>query len=410
MTARAFLFDDERARRWLPFTVTRPAGELLFGTETLRARSERVFGLRFVAHITRAALVGFEEEGSPPCLADGAVGSDGDRIFLSSRFVPQERETLPSCDEATVFVAFDSTAACEEVVGAWLPDGTPTPPSLLAMREEGWPKVQLQGQILDDLWELQDHNPGQIRRDASYRFENVSLPGGVHRLGDGLVSLGAGAEVEPGVFVDARNGPVILAAGTSVHGPARLTGPLYLGPGSVILGGAIGVSSIGPVCKVRGEVDTSIILGFTNKAHDGLLTCSVLGRWVNLGAGTITSDLKNNYSDVRALIRGDTIDTGRIKVGALLGDHVRTGIGTLLTTGAVVEAGSNLFGGGVSPRYLPPFSWASHGNYAEYGIDSFLVTAEVMMARRKVELNEGMKRLYRRAHRETAPLRKGRGS
>ena len=159
----------------------------------------------------------------------------------------------------------------------------------------------------------------------------------------------------------------------------------------ITFGGPVGFSSIGPVCKVRGEIDTSVLVGYCNKAHDGYLGHALLGRWVNLGALTTNSDLKNNYSSVRLRLGTDEIDSGLIKVGAFLGDHVKTGIGTLLNTGAVVGAGSNLFGGRMPPKYVPPFSWGEGDQLEEYRVDKFLATAEIAMRRRGVELSEGMR-------------------
>ena len=219
--------------------------------------------------------------------------------------------------------------------------------------------------------------------------------------------MGEGARIEPGAIFDTTNGPVILAAGARVRSPCRIAGPAYVGPGSTVLGGVLEDVSIGPVCKVRGEVESTVLVGYANKAHNGFLGHSVVGCWVNLGAMTTNSDLKNTYGPVRTRAGGRTMDTGLTKAGSLLGDHVRTGIGTLLNTGTVVGAGSSLFGGGMPPRDVPPFSWGGRRGLAEYDIDRFLVAAARVMARRGVDLTAGMRRLYRRAFADTAPLRSG---
>jgi len=219
--------------------------------------------------------------------------------------------------------------------------------------------------------------------------------------------MGEGAVIEPGAVLDTTNGPVILAAGARVQAPCRVVGPAFVGPGSVVLGGVLENVGIGAACKVRGEVESTVFAGFANKAHDGFLGHAVVGRWVNLGAMTTNSDLKNTYGSVRARVAGRTTRTGLTKAGCLLGDHVRTGIGTLLNTGTVVGAGSSLFGGGMPPRDVPPFSWGGRRELAEYDIDRFLETAARVMARRGVDLTAGMRRLYRRAFRDTARLRSG---
>ena len=396
MTARLFLFDDDAARRWQPFTLTRPAGEILFGTESLRARAERVLRLKCEGHLAGDLLLGFDEPGAPPCLTPDMIGDAGDRLFLSSRLVPSVATRTHR--RPTVLVAGS------EPVGAWVPAGIEAPPTLFAGAWPEWPRAPLDGTVLGSVWELMEANPDRIRRDGD-RFPDDPLPAHVRRLGGGRVALGPGARIDPGAVLDTTDGPVILADGARLQAPCRVTGPVYVGPGSTVLGGAIRSSGIGPACKVRGEVESTVIFGYANKAHDGFLGHSVVGRWVNLGAMTSNSDLKHTYGSVRIELGGGRVDTGLTKVGCFLGDHVRTGIGTLLDTGTVIGAGSAIFGGGMPPRHVPPFSWTGRGEPAEYDIERFLKTAARVMARRQVELTEGMRRLYRATFSETAPLR-----
>ena len=200
-----------------------------------------------------------------------------------------------------------------------------------------------------------------------------------------------------------------MDSGARVQAPCRIVGPAYIGRRSLVLGGFLENVGIGPVCKVRGEVESTVFLGFANKAHDGFLGHSVVGQWVNLGAMTSNSDLKNTYGTVRVEVDGQMIDTGLTKAGCLLGDHVRTGIGTLLDTGTTLGAGSSLFGGGIMPRDVPPFSWGGARGLVEHGIDRFLETAARAMARRGGDLTARTRSLYRRAFADTAPLRSGKG-
>lgn len=397
MAARLFLFDDPVARDWLPFSLTRPAGELLFGTRTLRARAERAWGLACEGHLSTEALLDFEEADAPPCVTPAQIGTAGDRLLLSSRF---------ACDEGGGFDAPTVLTDGSETVGAWIPHGTPLPPHLLAGRSPRWRRAALAGTLLGSPWELMNANGDRVRADAR-DLPDDDLPRRVHRVGRGRVSIGEGAVIEPGVVLDTTDGPVILAEGARVQGPCRIAGPAYVGPGSVVLGGVFENVSIGPVCKVRGEVESTVFTGFANKAHDGFLGHSVVGRWVNLGAMTTNSDLKNTYGTVRARIGGRTIDTGLTKAGCLLGDHVRTGIGTLLNTGSVIGAGASVFGGGMPPGDVPPFSWGGQAGLGEYDIGRFLDVAARVMARRGVALTAGGRRLYQRAFADTAPLRSG---
>jgi UDP-N-acetylglucosamine diphosphorylase/glucosamine-1-phosphate N-acetyltransferase len=407
---RLFLFDDGRARRWAPFTLTRPAGELLYGCMTLRERAERVFGAKCLGHLTRRALTGFDEPGAAPAATLQSVGTGGRRILLSSR-AALDLGTGPAGVELPNEFARITVAGSP--AGWVLPDGAPLPSELwirdASTAAKSGPSLDLPGLMLTSPWDLVTQNADRIRRDAAALGVGSDVPAGVIRLGEGGISLGQQAEIEPGVYVDTRQGPVVLAEGVRVEGPARLTGPLYVGARTRILGGSVGISSIGPVSIVRGEVSDSVLLGFVNKAHDGYIGHSLVGRWVNLGAFTTNSDLKNNYGFVRVWTPDGETDTGLLKVGCFLGDHVKTGIGTTLSTGTVVGAGTNVFGGVMPPTMVPPFSWGEGAELSPHRLDKFLATAERAMARRGQTLTPGVRRVLETAWHETAGQRPSRG-
>ncbi len=399
---RLYLFDDRRARRWAPFTLTRPAGEILFGCMTLRERAERVLGVPCAAHLSRHALVGFDEPGGALAIGVDELPLDTTRVLLSSRAVLDFQPVSLPPGPATLVV--DGHRA-----GWVLPPGAPRP-SELWLRDpntapaEG-PEVRLEGRFLGRPWHVVEHNAERIAADVHALWPDDDAPAGVHRVGDHPVSLGEGASIEPGVHLDLRDGPIRIDDGGRVEGPGRLTGPLFVGRGSTVFGGAVGTSSIGPVCLVRGELAHSVLLGFVNKAHDGHLGHALVGRWVNLGAFTTNSDLKNNYRAVRVWTPEGEKDTGLLKVGCFLGDHVKTGIGTVLNTGTIVGAGSNLFGGAMPPTVVPPFSWGAGRDLRDHRLDKFLETASVVMARRGEEMTPGMEQIFRVAWSATAGRR-----
>jgi UDP-N-acetylglucosamine diphosphorylase/glucosamine-1-phosphate N-acetyltransferase len=167
-----------------------------------------------------------------------------------------------------------------------------------------------------------------------------------------------------------------------------------------LLGGSFTAVSVGPACKVRGELEETIVLGHSNKAHDGFIGHSLIGRWVNLGANTTNSDLKNNYSSVRVWTPAGERDTGERKIGCFVGDHAKTAIGTLLNTGTVVGPGANLFGSGMPPKYVRPFSWG--GGLALHDLARFLDTARVVMERRGESLSAGSERVLRAVWQQSA--------
>jgi hypothetical protein len=170
-----------------------------------------------------------------------------------------------------------------------------------------------------------------------------------------------------------------------VRSGTRLEGPTFIGPGSEILGGTVHQCSIGPRCKIRGEIANTTVLGYANKAHDGYVGHSVIGRWVNLGAGTTTSNLKNTYGPIRLRIGDTDIETHRQLLGTLFGDHAKTAIGTMLSTGAAIGFGANLFDVAGAAKYVPPLAW---GERARMDRDGFLKTATRVMPRRQVEVTE----------------------
>lgn len=382
-------------------TLTRPAGELLFGCLTLRERAERLVGLPCTGHLSRSDLHGFDEPGAAPVVSLDEVVEEGTRIFLSSRAILDFGALeLPSARRRLVVDG--------QPVGWIVPEGDPLP-TTAELKDPGRSKagdvLELPGTLLEHLWELVAGNARRIAADVAELWPGDTDVPGVHRFGEGNVSLAEGAEIEPGVHVDVRSGPVRLAEGARVEGPARISGPLYVGRDSTVLGGTVGTSSIGPVCLVRGEVAESILLGYVNKAHHGHLGHAYLGRWVNLGAFTTNSDLKNNYRTVRVWTLDGEKDTGMLKVGCFLGDHVKTGIGTVLNTGTVIGAGSNVFGGLMPPTVVPPFSWGAGSDLRDHRLEKFMETTHDVMARRNQGLTPGVTRILRTAWKETAGRR-----
>jgi UDP-N-acetylglucosamine diphosphorylase / glucose-1-phosphate thymidylyltransferase / UDP-N-acetylgalactosamine diphosphorylase / glucosamine-1-phosphate N-acetyltransferase / galactosamine-1-phosphate N-acetyltransferase len=370
------LFDDAVARGWRPFTLTRPAGELLFGTRTLRARAEAAYGLACAGHVAGDALTDYDEPWAPSVITPDRVGGDGDVLWLSSRFVA---EPAPLPDRPALLTAHG------RVVGARLAGDSPPGPGFLLDPDAsppGLPRHAVDGVFLDRVWELMSGNAARVARDLA-GVERSQVPPHVHVVGHDAISLGRDVEVAPGVVLDTRHGPIRLEDGVVVRPFTHLVGPAWVGPGSTLLGGPLTAVSIGPRCKIHGEVEETVVLGYSNKAHDGFLGHAYVGMWVNLGAMTTNSDLKNNYGPVRIWTPNGETDTGESKIGCFLGDHVKTAIGTLLNTGTVVEAGSNIFGG-MPPKYVPPFSWGEPD--AVYDFDRFAQTAQVVMARRDVEL------------------------
>jgi UDP-N-acetylglucosamine diphosphorylase/glucosamine-1-phosphate N-acetyltransferase len=378
-----YVFDDRTADRWQPFALTRPCGELRFGDRLLRQRLERFAARLTTATLSRSWLRQFQEPGSVPVLDRNAAPASGDRLFLCSRLVPADasRWEGPATPGPALLLVDD------QVAGAWLPAGADAPDEPWFLDPSGLPgfsEQTLDGTLLHNAWDLVSGNPERLARDLSV-LEPSSLPDGVHLLGTGPVSLGVDVIIEPGVVFDSRHGGIRLDDGVEVRAGARLAGPVHAGAGSRLLGGPFDAVSAGHRCYLRGEIEETVVLGYTNKAHDGFLGHAYLGSWVNLGAMTTNSDLKNNYGSVRLGDRDGEIETGLIKLGCLIGDHVKTAIGTMLNTGTVVEAGANLFGDSRPPKWIRAFSWGHSPGAPVYDRGAFVDTAIMVMKRRLIE-------------------------
>jgi UDP-N-acetylglucosamine diphosphorylase/glucosamine-1-phosphate N-acetyltransferase len=245
----------------------------------------------------------------------------------------------------------------------------------------------------DAVWDYVRHLVPMLEHDLPVlgRGMRSELPAGAIRVGEHPVFVEEGAIVEPSVCFDTTGGPILLRAGSHALAFTRLVGPLYVGEGSTVTADRIAASSIGDTCKVHGELSNTIFLGHANKGHDGFVGHSIVGRWVNLGAGTITSNLKNTYGTVQLWTPEGVRDTGMQFLGTLFGDHAKTGIGLRLTTGTVLGAGANVYGSEMPPKAVAPFAWGEAGEFAAYRPDKFVEVAERMMARRHVTLADGMR-------------------
>ena len=190
------------------------------------------------------------------------------------------------------------------------------------------------------------------------------------------------AEIRVGAILDASKGPIIILDDSIVDSGAIIQGPAYIGTNCIINPGAKlrGNISLGNMCKVGGEIEDAIFQGYSNKQHDGFLGHSYIGEWVNLGANTNNSDLKNNYGVIKIYLKDEFVETGRQFLGTMVGDYSRTGISTMLNTGTIIGFGANIFGGGFQEKNILSFQW---GTNDKTDLEKFLVTVEKIKKRRK---------------------------
>jgi UDP-N-acetylglucosamine diphosphorylase/glucosamine-1-phosphate N-acetyltransferase len=282
--------------------------------------------------------------------------------------------------------------------------------------DEAVPRVETEIPIASYPWDLLYSLETEITNDIVFlaASRKVSKKGkGVHRtavlIGRKNILLGKKSEIGAGVVLDASDGPISIGQSVKILPHAFVAGPATIGDGTVVRAGTriYGQTAIGPVCKVAGEIEHSIFQSHANKAHDGYVGHSFIGSWVNLGAGTTTSNLKNTYGNVKAVIDGKSVDSGRMFLGLTAGDHVKTGINTALDTGTVIGISSNIYGTALPPKNVPSFSWGSAGHLADYDCERAIAVAEKVMARRSIVCTETYKDLLRNVFRTTGNERDG---
>jgi UDP-N-acetylglucosamine diphosphorylase/glucosamine-1-phosphate N-acetyltransferase len=260
-------------------------------------------------------------------------------------------------------------------------------PEILERWRQDLPTHPAEGRLLKHPWDLHECISDAIAQDFATWCWKKDYQGSESAFVLGpaaMIVVAPGARIEPQTVLDTTHGPILIDRRAVIEAFSRLDGPCYIGPDSVIRGARISGSTIGPNCRVGGEVEASVLQGYANKAHDGFLGHSYLGEWVNLGAGTQVADLRTDYRTIRVTVGNGATDTQLLKVGAFLADHAKTGIGTLLNAGASVGAFCQLLASGeLLPRDIPSFCRYRGGRLDERSdLRSLFDTAATAMRRR----------------------------
>ncbi|RKZ09607.1 hypothetical protein DRQ50_14980 [bacterium] len=450
MMPAVVLFEDHTARCFRPLSDSTPTCDLRCGMFSLRERVALVTGTGGALRI-RNHLVPLADD---PDWSTGAVSGDDRVLWLNGRIVPgftgvedlrdaagQDFVWLDAAGPLAAGLDAESSGLWEESWAAWRQGGAtgvwqpPLPGGLgqLAAGPGGqWhgakPQPAMDRLVAEPcpgwIWDLVPRNAAVLAADIAWLGERnwyhrpwglvaagadphwlrdrslvrgESLPAGVHVVAPDRVFSGPDLELGSGVVIDAGNGPVILDRGVCIEPHSYLQGPLYLGDGSRVKAGSrlYGESSFGLGNRIAGEIGESIFGDFVNKQHDGFIGHAVLGSWINLGAMTTCSDLKNNYGPVRVDLGDGPVDSGRRFVGLLAGDHVKTAIGTLFNTGTVVGFGTNVFGTGMPPKHLGSFRWGGGSDAPAYDVVRALEVAATVAGRRNCRLTDAHENLFR---------------
>ena len=375
------LTDHSERDHLLPLTHTRPMGELRIGLWTIREKWEHL-GWSKVAYRTADYLREVYTN-----------ATDGDDLtYVNGGLLPT----------SALVDVIQNLGKGESLYnkGRWVASRSSAP--LTSIPEEG-KELEAEVKIIDRPWKIFQWNDWALRQDMEElrkQKKSQPVPQGVQVIGEDLF-IDEGAEILPSI-INTTTGPVyigkdaVVMEGSMVRGPLALMDHAQLKMGTKIYG----ATTIGPHCKVGGEMNNCVIFGYSNKAHDGFIGNSVIGEWCNLGADTNTSNLKNNYADVKiySYALGRSESTGGQFCGLTMGDHAKAGINTMFNTGTVCGAFANVFGGDFPHRQIPDFAWGGAAGFKNYRLADALTVAEIVMARRSVDLTPEMRSMYTYVH------------
>lgn len=412
MPDRICLFEDAEASRLLPLAWLRPVYDLRCGMTTLREKIVRQYPGAVLSLLCRDYVAQVVRRQNPGVAVNHPP--DGSCLFVNGRLLAGEGVAawLPVAGPEALYYEGDTLVAARlgpSAAAAFqggLAQGRTVLPALA--------RTPVEATLIAYAWDLVRHNGEQIGADFAAVTEKGMLPSrgrvyeGAHLLNPSAIHIAEGATVKPGVVLDAEGGPIYIGAGAKIFPNAVIEGPAFVGAGSLVKIGAkiYEHTSIGEMCKVGGEVEASIIHSFSNKQHDGFLGHAYLGMWVNLGADTNNSDLKNNYGNVKVYVNGAMVDSGSMFVGLTMGDHAKSGINTMFNTGTVVGVSSNVFGSDFPKKYVPSFTWGGADGMTVYDVDRSIEVARRVMARRKVTMTEEDAQLLREVFRRTEEERR----
>jgi UDP-N-acetylglucosamine diphosphorylase/glucosamine-1-phosphate N-acetyltransferase len=407
--------------RFHPVTLSRPIWELRTGFTSLAEKLVAKVGATDVACFVPDYMAeSYRAKTSWPVNDPAAL--DGDDLLIVDPRVKAESFTVSPVGPSEIRVDDEGQVLYARVarvdLGALRTDDVG---KFLSAAQARLPHVTASLPKWEYIWHLMLANPEQLAADFAAAGRH-GIEGAVEepvaiRGSKKDVYIAPGAQVHPMVVIDATEGPVYIDERVVVYPFTRIVGPCYIGKESRLLGAKCHEgNSIGPACRIGGEIENSIIQGYTNKYHEGFLGHAYVGEWVNLGALTTNSDLKNDYSSVEVIMHGRLpIDTGSNKVGCLIGDHTKTSIGTFLNTGAYVGAMAMIMATGKPmQKFIPSFAWLLEGVVTKgFGKGKLYETARTVMARRGCRWTEAEEAMWNfvfemtRARREEL-IKKGR--
>jgi len=371
------LFDDDRRTALLPLSYTRPLADIRIGILTIREKWEH-----FLKTKTSSLSQPYLGKKFP-------LEKENDNILINGTILPDE--TL--IDQIHLLKPGEKLLKDEVIIAYRLKgDDLESNPNAGALNAV---ETSIDIQKINNTWEIFSKNDVALRADYrlltkgrnSAKLSDTNFVRG--SIDDIFIEDGADAEH---VFLNAETGPIYIGKDTVVMEGSKIRGPFALCEHAQLKLDAkiYGPTTIGPYCKVGGEITNSVFFGYSNKAHDGFLGHSVIGEWVNIGADTNNSNLKNTYDHVKlwSYDQGRFVNTGLQFCGLIMGDHSKTGINSMFNTGTLVGVSCNLFGSGFQRNFIPSFSWGGPQKMTTYNLEKSFEVAKAVMARRGIIFSE----------------------
>lgn len=391
-------FEDEKLANFHPLTLTRPIDDLRLGIFTIRDKWIKSLKADSFARIVRPGLQGVFQSGK--------INPGESCIWINARYLPSDAliEEIHNLQDGTCLLV-DSTVIAARVDSqtsqAWFNEGNPNFSNLLVVESQDYNRLEY-------LWDFVPVNGREIIRDftlaGSPEPENTTISAHATLENRDNVTVENGAEIEAGSVLDARKGSIYIGKNATVMAGSILRGPIAVCEGAIVKAGAkiYGNTTIGPVCKVGGEVSNTIFHSYSNKAHHGYIGHSVVGQWCNFGAGATVSNLKTNYSNVRVphWEKEEELDSGQKFVGVIFGDYSKSAINAVINSGTVTGVCCNILSRDFPPKFIRSFSWVGSNVIQPYKIDKALDAMKIMMSRRDVELSGDYKKMMQRIFEE----------
>ncbi|MBS3740504.1 MAG: hypothetical protein KGY74_00065 [Candidatus Cloacimonetes bacterium] len=406
-----YIFEDKNWKNFLPIAYTRPVFDLRTGIFKLKQKIKIAFKNYNVAYLLRPELEAVYTDRFPNKKVN--VLEPGKHIFVNatSRLNSELINTINNLkDNEAIFYNDTCLAFRKNIEQKQSLDSTKISGLYSTLK-----KKTVDNKPYQYTWELIESNASEIKNEFStfsyIKKKNYFSPVSYYFTNtDKNIFFGADVKVEPGVYLDAIAGPIIIDDNAKIMANAVIKGPTYIGKNSKIKASAkiYEGTSIGKVCKVGGEVEETIIQAYSNKQHDGFLGHAYLGEWVNIGADTNNSDLKNNYEHIKAYsyTEDNLISTNMQFFGLLMGDHTKTGINTMFNTGSVVGIGCNLFGSELFKGFIPSFSLGEGDRRTHQTVYKMIETARKVKNRRNLELTNNEAELLRSIYEKTKQIRR----